>query len=55
MLIQVITKLHNLMPMEILMPDTSSVKGQGTKLYSLITDSFPVSYLFCFFLPLSRQ
>ncbi|XP_039522600.1 mutS protein homolog 4 isoform X2 [Pimephales promelas] len=38
---KVITKLHNLMPMEILMPDTSSVKGQGTKLYSLITDSFP--------------
>ncbi|KAK7141971.1 hypothetical protein R3I94_011613 [Phoxinus phoxinus] len=38
---KVITKLHNLMPLEILMPDTASVKGQGTKLYSLITDTFP--------------
>ncbi|XP_077094512.1 mutS protein homolog 4 isoform X1 [Siphateles boraxobius] len=38
---KVITKLHNLMPLEILMPDTSSVKGQGTKLYSFITETFP--------------
>ncbi|XP_073725656.1 mutS protein homolog 4-like isoform X1 [Misgurnus anguillicaudatus] len=38
---KVITKLHNLMPLEILMPDTASVKGQGTKLYNLITESFP--------------
>ncbi|XP_073783842.1 mutS protein homolog 4 isoform X2 [Danio rerio] len=38
---KVITKLHNLTPMEILMPDTASVKGQGTKLYSLITETFP--------------
>ncbi|XP_056623120.1 mutS protein homolog 4 isoform X2 [Triplophysa dalaica] len=38
---KVITKLHNLMPLEILMPDTASVKGQGTKLYNLITETFP--------------
>ncbi|XP_048047633.1 mutS protein homolog 4 isoform X2 [Megalobrama amblycephala] len=38
---KVITKLHNLMPLEILMPDTASVKGQGTKLYNLITERFP--------------
>ncbi|XP_052009228.1 mutS protein homolog 4 [Xyrauchen texanus] len=38
---KVITKLHNLMPVEILMPDTASVKGQGTKLYKLITETFP--------------
>lgn len=34
------------MPLEILMPDTASVRGQGTKLYTLITDTFPVSYMF---------
>ncbi|TRY66504.1 hypothetical protein DNTS_005388 [Danionella cerebrum] len=38
---KVITKLYNLSPMEILMPDTASVKGQGTKLYNLITENFP--------------
>uniref|UniRef100_A0A8C1FWP5 MutS homolog 4 n=1 Tax=Cyprinus carpio TaxID=7962 RepID=A0A8C1FWP5_CYPCA len=38
---KVITKLHNLMPLEILMPDTASVRGQGTKLYTLITETFP--------------
>ncbi len=34
------------MPLEILMPDTASVRGQGTKLYTLITETFPVSYMF---------
>ncbi|XP_026875381.2 mutS protein homolog 4 [Electrophorus electricus] len=38
---KVITKLHTLMPLEILMPDTASEKGQGTKLYNLITENFP--------------
>ncbi|RXN11341.1 mutS -like protein [Labeo rohita] len=37
---KVITKLHNLMPLEVLMPDTASVKGQGTKLYNLIKETF---------------
>ena len=30
------------MPLEILMPDTASEKGKGTKLFSLITENFPV-------------
>ncbi|KAF4084026.1 hypothetical protein AMELA_G00124150 [Ameiurus melas] len=38
---KVITKLHILLPLEILMPDTASEKGQGTKLYNLITEIFP--------------
>ncbi|XP_017330955.1 mutS protein homolog 4 isoform X3 [Ictalurus punctatus] len=38
---KVITKLHILLPFEILMPDTASEKGQGTKLYNLITENFP--------------
>uniref|UniRef100_A0A8C7R2M7 MutS homolog 4 n=1 Tax=Oncorhynchus mykiss TaxID=8022 RepID=A0A8C7R2M7_ONCMY len=37
---KVITKLHILVPLEILMPDTASEKGKGTKLYSLITENF---------------
>ena len=39
---QVITKLHILVPLELLMPDTASEKGKGTKLYSLITENFQV-------------
>ncbi|XP_072545639.1 mutS protein homolog 4 [Salminus brasiliensis] len=38
---KVITKLHIMMPLEILMPDSASEKGQGTKLYNLITENFP--------------
>uniref|UniRef100_A0A3Q2ZQF4 DNA mismatch repair protein n=1 Tax=Kryptolebias marmoratus TaxID=37003 RepID=A0A3Q2ZQF4_KRYMA len=38
---KVITKIHILMPVEILMPDTASEKGKGTKLYKLITENFP--------------
>ena len=30
------------MPVEILMPDTASEKGKGTKLFRLITENFPV-------------
>ncbi|XP_034015949.1 mutS protein homolog 4 isoform X2 [Thalassophryne amazonica] len=37
---KVITKLHILMPLEILMPDTASEKGKGTKLFKLITENF---------------
>ncbi|KAM3871478.1 mutS protein homolog 4 [Diretmus argenteus] len=37
---KVITKLHNLEPLEILMPDTASEKGKGTKLFNLITENF---------------
>uniref|UniRef100_A0A8C4ZM56 MutS homolog 4 n=1 Tax=Gadus morhua TaxID=8049 RepID=A0A8C4ZM56_GADMO len=37
---KVITKLHILVPLEILMPDTASEKGKGTKLFSLITENF---------------
>ncbi|KAG5265943.1 hypothetical protein AALO_G00248090 [Alosa alosa] len=37
---KVVTKLHILMPLEILMPDTVSEKGKGTKLYNLITENF---------------
>ena len=37
-----ITKLHILVPLEILMPDTASEKGKGTKLFSLITENFQV-------------
>ncbi|KAM9466550.1 mutS protein homolog 4 [Clarias gariepinus] len=37
---KVITKLHILVPLEILMPDTASEKGHGTKLYNLITENF---------------
>ncbi|XP_036980935.1 mutS protein homolog 4 isoform X3 [Acanthopagrus latus] len=40
-LLKVITKIHILMPLEILMPDTASEKGKGTKLFSLITENFP--------------
>lgn len=39
---KVITKVHILVPMEILMPDTASEKGKGTKLFNLITENFPV-------------
>uniref|UniRef100_A0A8P4KNV6 MutS homolog 4 n=1 Tax=Dicentrarchus labrax TaxID=13489 RepID=A0A8P4KNV6_DICLA len=38
---KVITKIHILVPLEILMPDTSSEKGKGTKLFNLITENFP--------------
>ncbi|XP_039992286.1 mutS protein homolog 4 isoform X3 [Xiphias gladius] len=38
---KVITKIHILVPLEILMPDTASEKGKGTKLFNLITDNFP--------------
>lgn len=31
------------MPLEILMADTASEKGQGTKLYNLITENFSVN------------
>ncbi|KAK3538258.1 hypothetical protein QTP70_033065, partial [Hemibagrus guttatus] len=37
---KVITKLHILVPLEILMLDTASEKGQGTKLYNLIMENF---------------
>uniref|UniRef100_A0A667XC79 DNA mismatch repair protein n=1 Tax=Myripristis murdjan TaxID=586833 RepID=A0A667XC79_9TELE len=37
---KVITKLHVLVPLEILMPDTASEKGKGTKLFNLITENF---------------
>ncbi|KAM4724327.1 mutS protein homolog 4 [Anableps anableps] len=38
---KVITRIHILMPVEILMPDTASEKGKGTKLFKLITENFP--------------
>uniref|UniRef100_A0A8C9Y884 DNA mismatch repair protein n=1 Tax=Sander lucioperca TaxID=283035 RepID=A0A8C9Y884_SANLU len=38
---KVITKIHILVPLEILMPDTASEKGKGTKLFNLITENFP--------------
>nr|XP_040055241.1 mutS protein homolog 4 isoform X1 [Gasterosteus aculeatus aculeatus] len=38
---KVITKIHIMVPLEILMPDTASEKGKGTKLFSLITENFP--------------
>ncbi|KAL3968959.1 hypothetical protein ACER0C_028916 [Sarotherodon galilaeus] len=38
---KVITKIHILVPVEILMPDTASEKGKGTKLFNLITENFP--------------
>lgn len=37
---KVITKIHNLVPLEILMPDTASDKGKGTKLFRLISENF---------------
>ncbi|RXM92782.1 MutS protein-like 4 [Acipenser ruthenus] len=37
---KVVTKLHILTPLEILMPDTASDKGKGTKLFGLITENF---------------
>ncbi|XP_028251785.1 mutS protein homolog 4 [Parambassis ranga] len=37
---KVITKIHILEPVEILMPDTASEKGKGTKLFKLITENF---------------
>ncbi|XP_036397399.1 mutS protein homolog 4 [Megalops cyprinoides] len=37
---KVITRLHILCPLEILMPDTASEKGKGTKLFTLITENF---------------
>lgn len=40
--VQVVTKLHILTPLEILMPDTASDKGKGTKLFGLITENFRV-------------
>lgn len=42
---QVITKVHILVPLEILMPDTASTaseKGKGTKPYNLITENIQV-------------
>ncbi|XP_029688479.1 mutS protein homolog 4 isoform X1 [Takifugu rubripes] len=38
---KVITKIHILVPLEILMPDTASEKGKGTKLFNLVTENFP--------------
>uniref|UniRef100_A0A3P8U5S2 MutS homolog 4 n=1 Tax=Amphiprion percula TaxID=161767 RepID=A0A3P8U5S2_AMPPE len=38
---KVITKIHILVPVEILMPDTASEKGKGTKLFKLISENFP--------------
>uniref|UniRef100_A0A673CD09 MutS homolog 4 n=1 Tax=Sphaeramia orbicularis TaxID=375764 RepID=A0A673CD09_9TELE len=38
---KVITKVHILVPLEILMPDTASEKGKRTKLFNLITENFP--------------
>ncbi|XP_075304759.1 mutS protein homolog 4 [Odontesthes bonariensis] len=38
---KVITRIHILVPVEILMPDTASEKGKGTKLFRLITENFP--------------
>ncbi|XP_074517293.1 mutS protein homolog 4 isoform X2 [Sebastes fasciatus] len=38
---KVITKIHIVVPLEILMPDTASEKGKGTKLFNLITENFP--------------
>ncbi|KAF3844835.1 hypothetical protein F7725_007998 [Dissostichus mawsoni] len=38
---KVITKIHILVPLEMLMPDTASEKGKGTKLFNLITENFP--------------
>ncbi|TNN42250.1 MutS 4 [Liparis tanakae] len=38
---KVITKIHISVPLEILMPDTASEKGKGTKLFSFITENFP--------------
>ncbi|XP_030643259.1 mutS protein homolog 4 [Chanos chanos] len=37
---KVITKLHILMPLEIVMSDTTSERGQENKLYSLIMENF---------------
>ncbi|XP_061700348.1 mutS protein homolog 4 [Syngnathoides biaculeatus] len=37
---KVITKVHILLPMEILMPDTACDQGKGTKLFTLITENF---------------
>ncbi|XP_061649838.1 mutS protein homolog 4 isoform X3 [Phyllopteryx taeniolatus] len=36
---KVITKVHILLPMEILMPDTACDKGKGTKLFTLIAEN----------------
>ncbi|XP_041669007.1 mutS protein homolog 4 [Cheilinus undulatus] len=38
---KVITRIHISVPMEILMSDTASEKGKGTKLFNLITENFP--------------
>lgn len=40
--LKVTTKIHILVPVEILMPDTASEKGKGTKLFNVITENFPV-------------
>ncbi|XP_039597804.1 mutS protein homolog 4 [Polypterus senegalus] len=37
---KVVTKLHILSPLEILMPDTASDKGKGSKLFGLIVENF---------------
>lgn len=37
--------MHILVPLEILMPDTASEKGKGTKLFNLVTENFPVPVL----------
>ncbi|KAM9801441.1 mutS protein homolog 4 [Neosynchiropus ocellatus] len=37
---KVITKINILVPKEILMPDTASDRGRGTKLFNLITQNF---------------
>uniref|UniRef100_A0A7N6AI53 DNA mismatch repair protein n=1 Tax=Anabas testudineus TaxID=64144 RepID=A0A7N6AI53_ANATE len=53
---KVITKIHILVPLEILMPDTSSEKGKGTKLFNLITENFPVIFgLFAWFICLQAK
>lgn len=41
--LKTITKIHILVPLEILMPDTASEKGKGTKLFNLVTENFPVA------------
>ncbi|XP_069798495.1 mutS protein homolog 4 [Narcine bancroftii] len=37
---KVITKLQILSPLEIIMPNTTCVKGSGTKLFTLVTENF---------------
>ncbi|KAG2457809.1 MSH4 protein, partial [Polypterus senegalus] len=43
---KVVTKLHILSPLEILMPDTASDKGKGSKLFGLIVENFKKPHSF---------